>query len=153
VTGLEIAWQKMLWGGFGYLINGTYVHSNANFNNYSTVSNQFALPGIGNSANLVAFYQANGFQARVAVNWQAKQLANLGQEQGGGAFGAEPVYLQPFTEVDFSTSYEVGKHVSLFFEALNLADSVYHTSGRFNNQTLNLTDYGRSFTFGVRAKL
>jgi iron complex outermembrane recepter protein len=153
VTGVEIAWQKMLWGGFGYLINGTYVHSNANFNNYSTVSNQFALPGIGNSANLVAFYQANGFQARVAVNWQAKQLANLGQEQGGGAFGAEPVYLQPFTEVDFSTSYEVDRHLSLFFEALNLTDSVYHTSGRFDNQTLNLTDYGRSFTFGVRAKL
>jgi iron complex outermembrane recepter protein len=63
------------------------------------------------------------------------------------------VYLQPFTEVDFSTSYEVDKHLSLFFEALNLADSVYHTSGRFNNQTLNLTDYGRSFTFGVRARL
>ena len=79
------------------------------------------------------------------MNWQAKQLANLGQEQGGGAFGAEPVYLRPFTEVDFSTSYEVGKHLSVFFEALNLTDSVYRTSGRFDNQTLNLTDYGRSF--------
>jgi len=54
--------------------------------------------------------------------------------------------------VYFSTSYEVDKHLSLFFEALNLTDSVYHTSGRFGNQTLNLTDYGRSFTFGVRAK-
>ncbi len=153
VTGVEVAWQKMLWGGFGFLVNGTYVHSNANFNNYSTVSNQFALVGIGNSANLITFYQRDGFQARLAVQWQAKQLSGLGQEQGGGAYGNEPVYLQPFTEVDFSTSYDVTKHVSVFFEALNLADSVYHTSGRFDNQTLNLTDYGRSFTFGVRAKL
>jgi outer membrane receptor protein involved in Fe transport len=129
------------------------VHSNSNFNPYSTVSNQFALPGIGNSANLIAFYQQNGFQARLAVQYQAKQLLQLGQEQNGGAFGNEPTYLEANTEVDFSTSYEIDKHLSVFFEALNLTDSVYHTAGRFDNQTLNVVDYGRSFTFGVRAKL
>jgi len=153
VTGLEVAWQQMLWGGFGFLINGTYVHSNSNFNNYSVTANQFALAGIGNSANFIAFYQNNGFQARLATQWQAKQLLGLGQEQNGGAFGNEPTYLQSSTELDFSTSYEVDKHVSVFFEALNLTDSIYHTSGRFDNQTLGLVDYGRTFTFGVRAKL
>jgi iron complex outermembrane recepter protein len=43
--------------------------------------------------------------------------------------------------------------VSVFFEALNLTDQVYKTVGRFDNQVLNVVDYGRSFTFGVRAKL
>ncbi len=153
VTGVELAWQQMLIGGFGYQVNGTYVHSNANFNNFSTITNQFALQGIGNSANLIAFYQQNGFQARLAVQWQAKQLLQLGQEQNNSAFGTEPTYLEASTEVDFSTSYDINKHLSVFFEALNLTDSVYHTVGRFDNQTLNLVDYGRSFTFGVRAKL
>ena len=38
-------------------------------------------------------------------------------------------------------------------EAFNLTDNVYKTVGRFSNQTLDVVDYGRSFTFGVRAKL
>ena len=45
------------------------------------------------------------------------------------------------------------QHISVFFEAINLTDNVYHTRGRYDNQTLNVVDYGRSFTFGVRAKL
>jgi len=153
VTGVEVAWQQMLAYGFGYQVNGTYAHSNANFNPYSTVANQFALPGVGNSANLIAFYQQNGFQARLALQWQAKQLLQLGQEQNGGAFGNEPTYLDASTELDFSSSYEVNSHVSVFFEALNLTDQVYKTVGRFDNQVLNVVDYGRSFTVGVRAKL
>jgi iron complex outermembrane receptor protein len=153
VTGVEATWQQMLAYGFGFQVNGTYAHSNSNFNPYSTVTNQFALPGVGNSANLIAFYQQNGFQARLALQWQAKQLLQLGQEQNGGAFGNEPTYLDSSTELDFSSSYEVNSHLSVFFEALNLTDQVYKTVGRFDNQTLNVVDYGRSFTFGVRAKL
>ena len=153
VHGIEATWQQMVWGGFGYQINGTYVHSNANFDPNAFVSNQFALPGIGNSANLIAFYENYGFHARVALQWQGEQLLILGQEQNGGAFGNEPVYLKANTNVDFSSSYDIGSHFSVFFEALNLTDNIYHTRGRYDNQTLNVVDYGRQFTFGVRAKL
>jgi outer membrane receptor protein involved in Fe transport len=142
----------MLAYGFGFQINGTYVHSNSNFNPYVYTSNQFALPGIGNSANLIAFYQNYGFQARIALQWQGEQLLQLGQEQTQGAFGAEPVYLKANTEVDYSMQYDVNSHLNVFFEAINLTDNIYHTVGRFDNQTLNVVDYGRSFTLGVRAK-
>jgi iron complex outermembrane receptor protein len=54
--------------------------------------------------------------------------------------------------VDFSLQYDVTSHLQGYFEALNLSDSVYHTYGRFTNQTLDLVDYGRSFTVGFRAK-
>ena len=153
VTGIEAAWQQMLWGGFGFQVNGTYVHSNSNFNPYGYTSNQFALPGIGNSANLIAFYQNYGFQARLALQWQGKNLLALGQEQSGGAFGAEPVYVKASTELDYSMQYDVNSHLNVFFEAINLTDSIYHTVGRFDNQTLNVVDLGRSFTVGVRARL
>jgi len=153
VHGVEAIWQQMLIYGFGYQINGTYAHSNANFNPYSLTNNQFALPGVGNSANFIGFYQAHGLQARITVGWQGSQLLTLGQEQTGGAFGNEPVYLAPFTEVDFSTQYDFTSHVQGYFEAMNLTDSVYHSYGRFSNQTLNLIDYGHSFTIGVRLKL
>jgi TonB-dependent receptor len=153
VHGVEATWQQMLPYGFGFQINGTYAHSNSNFDPYALTSNQFALPGVGNSANLIAFYQNYGFQARIAVQWQGEQLLQIGQEQNGGAFPNEPTYLESNTELDFSTQYDINSHFNVFFEAINLTDNVYHTRGRFSNQTLNVVDYGRSFTFGVRAKL
>jgi iron complex outermembrane recepter protein len=152
VRGVEATWQQMLLWGFGFQLNGTYVHTDKNFDPYSLTSNQFALPGVGNSANLIAFYQRHGLQARLAVQWQGTELLTLGQEQSGGAFGAEPVYLKSNTELDFSTQYDINSHFNAYFEALNLTDTIYHTYGRFSNQTLNLVEYGRTYTIGVRAK-
>ncbi|HTB68435.1 MAG TPA: TonB-dependent receptor [Steroidobacteraceae bacterium] len=152
VHGVEFIAQQMLPLGFGLQLNGTYVHSNKNFDNETLTSNQFALTGVGNSANLIGFYDAHGLQARVTLQWQGTQLLGLGQEQGSGAFGNEPVYLAASTEVDFSTQYQFTKYLAGYFEALNLTDSIYHSYGRFSNQTLNLVEYGRSFTVGFRAK-
>jgi iron complex outermembrane receptor protein len=152
VHGVELIVQQMLPMGFGVQVNGTYVHSNRNFDNESLTTNQFALPGIGNSANLVGFYDAHGLQARVTVQWQGTQLLELGQEQGSGAFGAEPVYLAASTTVDFSTQYQFTRFLAGYFEALNLNNPIYHSYGRFSNQTLNLVETGRSFTVGFRAK-
>ena len=116
-------------------------------------ASQFALPGIGNSANFVGFYQPTGLQARLTVQWQAKQLLSLfGQEQNGGSYAPEPVNLDSSTEVDYSMQYDISSHLSAYFEALNLTDAVYHTYGRFKQQTLDLVDYGRSYTMGVRLK-
>jgi iron complex outermembrane recepter protein len=150
VHGVEFTVQQMLWLGFGAQVNATYAHSNKNFNNEDLTSNQFALPGVGNSANFIGFYDAHGLQARLAIQWQGTQLLGLGQEQGGGAFGNEPVYLAASTRVDFSTQYAFTSYLSGYFEALNLNNAVYHSYGRFSNQTLNLVEYGRSFTLGVR---
>jgi iron complex outermembrane recepter protein len=152
VDGIEVTWQQMLWLGFGMQINGTYVHTNGGFNNYSLTSNQFAVTGLGNSANFIGFYQAHGFQARLALQWQGNQLINLGQEQGGAAFGNEPVYLAHATQLDFSAQYDINSHLSTYFQASNLTNTIYHSYGRFSNQTLNLINYGRDFSLGVRAK-
>jgi TonB-dependent receptor len=155
VDGVELTWQQMLKYGFGFQINGTYVHTNKPFDPYNIEQNttQFALPGIGNSANLIAFYQNYGFQARVAVQWQARQFLTFGQEQNSAQFGTEPTFLEATTEVDFSMSYDFNKHLGVYFGALNLTDAEYHTTGRFSNQLLNVVDYGRSYTLQLRAKL
>jgi iron complex outermembrane recepter protein len=152
VYGVEIGWQQMLVYGFGYQLNGTVVRTNEPYNRYN-LGRQFFLPGLANSANFVGFYQNHGFQARLAVNWTATQLIATAQEQSGGAFGNEPVFTRPFTEVDFSTQYDFNEHFSVFFKALNLTNSEVIEHGRFDNQILNVHDIGRTFTMGVRAKL
>jgi outer membrane receptor protein involved in Fe transport len=152
VYGVELAWQQMLKYGFGYQLNGTIVHTNEPYQRYD-LAKHFYLPGLANSANFVGFYQQGGFQARIAVNWTATQLISTVQEQSGGAFGNEPVFTRPFTEVDFSTQYDFNDHVSVFLKALNLTKAEVIEHGRFDNQILNIQDTGRTFTMGVRAKL
>jgi iron complex outermembrane recepter protein len=152
VYGVELAWQQMLKYGFGYQLNGTIVRTNEPYQRYD-LTTHFYLPGLANSANFVGFYQQGGFQARIAVNWTATQLISTVQEQSGGAFGNEPVFTRPFTEVDFSTQYDINDHVNVFFKAQNLTKAEVIEHGRFDNQILNVQDIGRTFTMGVRAKL
>jgi outer membrane receptor protein involved in Fe transport len=113
-------------------------------------TNQFALPGIGNSVNFIGFYEANGFQARVSFNWQATEFLFFGQTQNNSQTGTEPTFLEASKTVDFTTSYDINKNVNVFFEALNLNDGQYVTRGRFENQVLDIVDYGRTFTLGAR---
>lgn len=152
VRGIEAGWQQMLKWGFGFQINGTYVKTNTPYDRYA-LTNVFALPGLSNEANFVGFYQRNGFQARVAVNWRGEELQQFGQTNSGGTFGTEPTFVNATTEVDFSASYDVTSRVSVFFEGLNLNNAIYSTHGRFSNQLLDVVEYGPSLTLGVRAKL
>jgi outer membrane receptor protein involved in Fe transport len=108
--------------------------------------------GLANSANFVGFYDKNGFQARVAVNWRDEYLLQFGQNQNNSAFGAEPTFVNASTQVDFSTSYDINKHINVFFEALNLNDAVQSTHGRFKNQLLDVFHYGRRFTLGAHVR-
>jgi iron complex outermembrane receptor protein len=152
VYGVELGWQQMLVGGFGYQWNATLLHTSQPYNRYD-LNTRFYLPGLANSVNFVGFYEHRGFRARIAVNWTGEQLIATTQEQSGGAFGDEPVFSRALTQVDFSAQYDITSHVNLFLEALNLSNSEIIEHGRFNNQILNVQDFGRTFTLGVRATL
>jgi iron complex outermembrane recepter protein len=152
VYGVELGWQQMLVGGFGYQLNATLLHTSQPYNRYD-LSTRFYLPGLANSANFVGFYEHRGFRARIAVNWTGEQLTATSQEQSGGAFGNEPVFTRALTQVDFSAQYDITSHVNLFLEALNLSNAEIIEHGRFDNQILNIQDFGRTFTLGVRATL
>ena len=140
VHGVEFTVQQMLGWGFGLEVNGTYVATNKNFQSSSLTSNQFALPGVGNSANFIGFYDAHGLQARLTVQWQDSQLASLGQEQSGRCLRRRTGVPGSLDGSGLQHSVSVHEHLSAYFEALNLTDDVYHTYGRFTNQTLNLVE-------------
>ena len=44
---------------------------------------QFALSGLSDSANFIAFYDKDGLNARIAYNWRDDFFAGDGQDQGG----------------------------------------------------------------------
>jgi iron complex outermembrane receptor protein len=153
IRGIELAWQYTIGdSGFGFQSNATFVSTNKPYNpNDLTVSN-FAVPGLANSFNFIPFFDKYGFQARVAINHQDSYLQNYGQTQNNSQFGIEPTFVNAATYVDFSTSYNVTRHFSVYFEALNLTDQAYSTHGRFTEQVLDVVDTGRLFTLGAHVK-
>jgi TonB-dependent receptor len=114
--GWEFAIQHSFWDtGFGVILNYTIVNGDATYDNSrpSTVT-QFALTGLSDSANAVAFYDKNGLQARVAYNWRAKFLSGT---------GPNPSYVEAYGQVDGSASYEFMQGLTAFVEGINLTSS------------------------------
>jgi TonB-dependent receptor len=154
VRGIELAWQYTIGDtGFGFSSNATFVSTNKPYDPSNLTVSNFAVPGLANSYNFIPFYDKYGFQARLAINHQNEHLQNYGQTQNNSQFGIEPTFVNAATYVDFSTSYDINRHFSVYFEGMNLTDQSYSTHGRYKEQILDVVDTGRLFTLGVRAKL
>ncbi|HWA31163.1 MAG TPA: TonB-dependent receptor [Rhizomicrobium sp.] len=153
VYGVEFALQHVFSDtGFGVQANATIVNTNKPYDPFNLALNGFAVTGLADSANLVAFYEKNGLQVRVAGNWRAGYLEQFGQHQNGSIYGSEPTFVDPSLQIDMSASYDITDNISVYFEGLNLNDSTYGTHGRFKEQLLDAVDYGRRFTMGVHVK-
>lgn len=151
VRGVELALQHVFGGsGFGFQANATLVNTNRPYDDTNISQTGFAVTGLANSANFVGFYDKSGFQIRAAVNWRDKYLLQFGQNQNTGSFGAEPTFVNQSFQVDLTTSYDVTKNFSVFAEALNLNNNQQSTHGRYSNQLLDVFDYGRRYTLGLR---
>ncbi|WP_253201203.1 TonB-dependent receptor [Sphingomonas quercus] len=152
VRGVEIALQHVFGNsGFGLTANATLVNTNKPYDKFDRTTTGFAVTGLANSANFVGFFDKYGFEARVALNYRGEYLLQFGQPQASGTlFGSEPIFVNPSMQIDFSTSYDVTKQLTVFFEALNLNNETYSTHGRFDNQLLEVFRYGRRFTAGAR---
>jgi TonB-dependent receptor len=154
VNGWEIAWQHVFGdSGFGFNANATFVDTDKPYNRNDISQSGFAVTGLADSANLVAFYDKHGFEARVAANWRDEYLLQFGQNQNNSAFGAEPTFVNSSLQIDLSTSYQITDQLNVYFEALNVTDETLSTHGRFDNQMLDVFAYGRRYALGARFRL
>ncbi len=146
VSGLEIAMQHTFGeSGFGFQANGTLVDSNTTLDP-ADVTQVFALTGLSNSFNLVGFYEKGPYQVRLAYNWRDKFLQSLTQNNGDGV-----TFVEAYSQLDLSTSYDITDDISVFFDAINLTNSIVKKHGRFENHFLLAEDSGRRLSLGVRA--
>lgn len=151
VRGVEVAWQQVFGEtGFGFTANATFVDTNKPYDPTNISQTGFAVTGLANSANFVGFYDKHGFQFRAALNWRDKYLLQFGQNQNTGQFGAEPTFVNSSLQLDLSSSYDINKHFSVFGEVQNVNNNQQSTHGRFDNQLLDVFDYGRRYLAGAR---
>lgn len=105
----------------------------------------FAVPGIGDSANLSGYYEKGPWQARLAVNWRDKYLSCLSCGPG-----SQPWTTKSYAQLDMSASYKIRDNVSLFVEGTNLTREQVSVYQVYLNRPVSTTFDGRTFAVGVR---
>jgi TonB-dependent receptor len=147
IDGWEFAFQHIFGdSGFGFSANYTMVDADVAYDNLS-FDDQFAILGLSDSANLVGFYDKNGWIARLAWNWRDEFLANSGL---GGIGQPNPTYTEEYQQLDGIVSYTFENGVTLFAEAFNLTDEYSRAVGRNENMARFVTQTGRRYGLGVR---
>jgi TonB-dependent receptor len=143
--GIELAAQHMFGeSGFGVMANATLVDGDLEVDNSST-DFQFVLPGLSDSANLVAFYDKNGLQARVAYNWRDTFLNGVGENNA-------PYYTEAYGQIDLTLSYDLPfvEGMTVFIEGINVTDESQRVYSRYKNQFKSASQYGARYNLGVR---
>ena len=150
VYGLEAAVQTTFdflpapFDGLGVTANYTMVKSSIRFD--PSLSNQtFNVEGLSDTANLVLFYEKDGFQLRGAYNWRAPFLRQTFGPQ------SQPENIFGYHQIDLSGAAPINANVSAFFEVLNLTNARFRSYSRFDERLITVSDQGRRISLGLRA--
>lgn len=133
--------------GFGVSANYTLVDSGLTYDNYNR-GQQFALEGLSDAANLVAFFENEKFQVRAAYNWRDEFL----NRRFDGSGTPNPVYTEAYGQLDVNASYNWNDNLTLMAEAINLTDEIYRQHGRTSHQLIYVQQTGPRFMLGARYK-
>jgi len=128
--------------GFGIQANATLVDGDIQADR-NVVDQEFALPGLSDTANLILFYENEKVSARVAWNYREEFLSGFDQ------FNA-PVFTQAFAPIDVNLTYFITDQLSIFAEGLNVNDETQRIFTRFREQLLRANEFGARYNFGVR---
>jgi len=148
VHGWELAGQYFFGAsGVGILANYTIVDGDVHFDNLADPSiRQFALFGLSDSSNLVLVYEKYRLTARLAWNWRDSFLQNVDDLNN-------PVYVDPYQQIDLSLAYRFTENVSVSFDAINLSGENVRVHGRSEREILFLEDDGARYSLAVHYKL
>ena len=94
---------------------------------------------------LVGFFENDNWSVRAAYNWRDKFLAATTDGAGNN-----PVYTEPYGQVDASIEYKIGKHLTLQADLLNLNDGYLRQHGRSSDQLVSAIQTGRRYLVGGR---
>lgn len=159
VTGLEVAGLHYFdylpgWlNGFG--VQANYTYSDSEDDNVDTFEQEnVQSPGTGveglskHAYNLIAFYDKDAFQARIAYNWRDKFL-NLRQGNNGGSL---PHHVDAYGQLDLSTSYDLNDNVTLSAEVINMTNENTLEYADIRERVTLVSYSGRRFQAGITVK-
>ena len=141
VEGVEIMLQHTFGEtGFGFQANYTIVDGDLNYD-INLNEAQWVVPGMSDTANIVAFYDKEGLQARLAYNWRDQYLQDPGRD---------PRFVEEYFQLDMNVSYEVNDNLSVFVEGINLTEENQRIHGRSSYQVREYSVGHARYNFGMR---
>lgn len=147
IDGFEFAVQHMFGeSGFGGIVNYTTVNGDISYDNSVIGVDQFALLGLSDSANLVAFYDRNGIQVRIAYNWRDEFLSAT----TGGNNQQEPAYTEAYGQFDLSISYDITDNLSVQLEGINVTEEDTRVHARSKNAVIFAAEQEARYALGAR---
>jgi len=149
INGIELAAQYSFPDtGFGVIANATFVDTDSPFETDQIDSS--AVVGLSDSANLIAFYDDNGIQARIAYNWRDAFVQKFGHEYTTTT--GEPTQVDSYGQIDLSASYDLTDIITVFFEGINITSEEVYKYSRFENQFLYTETNSARYALGIRAE-
>ena len=144
--------------GFGVVASATFNDSNIKIRDPESASSvgsgDIDLPGLSKRVyNLTAYYERNGFEARVNQRRRSDFIGEIGNFNGNRTL--RYVVGENITDAQVSYSFPDG-HVlsglSILLQASNLTDEAYRTYAGSKDRPLEYVEWGRSYLLGVSYK-
>lgn len=141
IDGFEITLQHEFGNtGFGFIANATFADGSAKFDDFSDAP-QFALPGLSDTRNLIAYFDKYGLQVRVAYNWRDSFFT-------GGV--TQPSYTDEYEQLDINASYEIRENLVVFVEGINVTNETFFRYARSELQSNMIGLNGERYQIGFR---
>lgn len=147
ITGYEFAIQHMFTSlpepldGLGVIANMTIVDSDSSS---STSGEPLPLVGLGDSQNLILFYEKDAVQFRIAYNNRSRFMQSKPLSWRGAH------YVEDYAQVDISGSYDFNEKLTLFIEGINITNELTVKTAEYSNQVLKVTETGPRYSLGIR---
>lgn len=149
--GLELAYSKQFnelpapWNGLLVSANATFTESEAEISGKGT-KRDVSLPGQSDvTANLVLGYEMDRLSLRLSTNYKSKYL----DEIKNVADKRFDLYVDDYTQVDFTASYYVTDDLQVFVQAINLNDAAFYKYTGSSKYNAQYEEYGTTWKLGV----
>jgi iron complex outermembrane recepter protein len=144
--------------GFGVVASASFNDSNIEIRDPESSSSvgggDISLPGLSDHVyNLTAYYERNGFEARVSQRKRSDFIGEIGNFAGNRTLR----YVVGEDITDAQVSYTFGETsslsgLSLLFQVSNLTNEAYQTYAGTKDRPLEHIEWGRTYLVGVNYK-
>lgn len=143
--------------GFGIQASASFTSSSIKIRDPESSSSvgggDISLPGLSKQVyNLTAYYEANGFEARVSQRRRSDFIGEIGNFNGSRTL--RYVVGENITDLQLGYSFNAGplKGLGLLFQVNNLTNEAYQTYAGTKDRPLEYLRWGRTFLLGANYK-
>ena len=148
IDGWEVALVHFFSGalnGFGINANATFVSGDVSYDiSLPQDQNQFALTGLSDSYNFIAFYENEWFSARILYNHRDEFLASTNWSDN------IPRFVEAYEQVDFNVGWRATDNLTFTLEGINMLEEPIVFRGRTEQQVQAYIESDRRLMLGAR---